>query len=381
MDKAVTKQIFIAKGVPTAKSVWIKKGEDTSLEAHGMKAPVVVKACNGGSSVGVVLVKEASEYDSAVEECFKYDNQILVEDFIEGREFSIGVVDGMAYPIVEIIPNEGWYDYENKYKEGATTHVCPAKLDEELTKKIEDETNEVKKKKLEETLINYKELLNNSHIISGYLCDDKVISQCLDGKKNVKDIVLINTGIDTFGYYEEYGSKLEAVYTFIPKDEDFKDEVFGETVILEDVYVKAKRNVDYIESPDELFSRNHLVYRKRGYVGFSDYSIVGDAYEESGFAPLAVAIHILYFGQKSELRVHHFVSESNENISDPARKFAEAMQNLLSWENFDIIPKTKGLQNLLDYYSNGKFPGLGVIKKCSIMHHLELIGKYLEVDE
>ena len=56
--------------------------------------------------------------------------------------------------------------------------------------------------------------------------------------------------------------------------------------------MKAKRNVDYIESPDELFSRNHLVYRKRGYVGFSDYSIVGDAYEESGFAPLAVAIHI-----------------------------------------------------------------------------------------
>lgn len=113
------------------------KGEDTSLEAHGMKAPVVVKACNGGSSVGVVLVKEASEYDSAVEECFKYDNQILVEDFIEGREFSIGVVDGMAYPIVEIIPNEGWYDYENKYKEGATTHVCPAKLDEELAKKMQ----------------------------------------------------------------------------------------------------------------------------------------------------------------------------------------------------------------------------------------------------
>ena len=122
-----------------------------------------------------------------------------------------------------------------------------------------------------------------------------------------------------------------------------------------------------------------MIYRKRGYVGFSDYSIVGDIYEESGFAPLAVAIHILYFGSKNELRVHHFVSESNENISDPARKFAEAMNNLLSWEKFDVIPKTYGLQNLVDYYSSGKFPGLGVIKKCSIMHHLELIGKYLEV--
>lgn len=251
----------------------------------------------------------------------------------------------------------------------------------ELKKKLEEETDEAKKSKLQATIENYKELMNDSHVISGYLCNDKIISQCLDGKKNVNEIVLVNTGNDTFDYYEEYGSKLEAIYTFIPKDEDFKDEVFGDTIILEDVYVKAKRNVDYIESPDEPFSRNHLVYRKRGYVGFSDYSIVGDSYEESGFAPLAVAIHILYFGQKSELRVHHFVSESNENISDPARKFAEAMQNLLNWEHFDIIPKTYGLQNLIDYYSNGKFPGLGVIKKCSIMHHLELIGKFLEVNE
>ncbi len=251
----------------------------------------------------------------------------------------------------------------------------------ELKKKIEEETDETKKNKLQLTLVNYGQFLKDPHVISGYLCDDKIISQCLEGKKNVRDIVLINTGMDTFDYYEENGAELKAVYTFIPKDEDFKDEVDGDTVILEDVYVKAKRNVDYIEAPDEPFSRNHLVYRKRGYAGFSDYSIVGDFYEESGFAPLAVAIHILYFGQKSELRVHHFVSESNENISDPARKFAEAMQKLLDWDHFEIIPKTKGLQNLIDYYSNGRFPGLGVIKKCSIMHHLELMGKYLEVNK
>ena len=252
---------------------------------------------------------------------------------------------------------------------------------EEMKKKIDKETDEDKKDKLQSTLESYKELLKDPHVISAYLCDDRIISQCLEGKKNLEDIILINTGNDTFDYYEENGDRLVARYTFIPKDEDFKDEVIGDTVALEDGYVKAKRNVDYIESPDEPFSRNHLIYLKRGYVGFSDYSIVGDTYEESGFAPLAVAIHILYFGQKNELRVHHFVSKSNENTSDPARKFAEAMQNLLNWEYFEIIPKTYGLQNLLDYYSNGKFPGLGVIKKCSIMHHLELIGKYLEVNE
>ena len=251
----------------------------------------------------------------------------------------------------------------------------------EMKKKAEEETDKTKKDKLQKILENYKEVLKDSHVVKGYLCDESIIYKCLEGKINTKDVVLINSGIGNFNYYEENGTELEALYTLIPKDEDFKDEVVGNVAILEDGYVKAKRNVDYIDSPDEQFSRNHLIYKKRGYEGFSDYSIVGNAYEESGFAPLAVAIHIIYFGGKNELRVHHFVSESNENISDTAGKFAEAMQSLLNWEYFSIIPKTNGLQKLMDYYSSGKFPGLGVIKKCSIMHHLELIGKYLEVNE
>ena len=113
-------------------------------------------------------------------------------------------------------------------------------------------------------------------------------------------------------------------------------------------------------------------------MGFSDYSIVGDSYEETGFAPLAVAIHILYIGEKKELRVHHFVSESNENISDPGRKFAEAMKKLEEWPKYNSIPETLGLEKLMNFYKTGRFPGLGVVKKCSLMHHLELIGKELE---
>ena len=101
-----------------------------------MKVPVVVKACNGGSSVGVVLVHQESEYEDAVKTCFELDNQILVEDFIKGREFSIGVINKKALPVVEIIPRDGWYDYKNKYN-GATEEVCPAELNEELTKKMQ----------------------------------------------------------------------------------------------------------------------------------------------------------------------------------------------------------------------------------------------------
>ena len=147
---------------------------------------------------------------------------------------------------------------------------------------------------------------------------------------------------------------------------------------MEDGYRKAKRNIDYIKNPDELFSRNHIVYKKRGFAGFSDFSMVGNEFEESGFAPLAIAIHVMYFGTKEELRVHDFVSESNESISDPARKFEEAMKNLMSWENFRDIPKTIGLNSLIECYNIGKFPGLGVIKKYSLMHHIEMMGEYLE---
>lgn len=137
MDKGVTKQIFMSKGVPTAKSVWIKKGESINLSDYGMEIPVVVKACNGGSSVGVVLVHEESEYEDAVKTCFELDNQILVEDFIKGREFSIGVINKKALPVVEIIPKDGWYDYKNKYKAGATEEICPANLSDELTVKMQ----------------------------------------------------------------------------------------------------------------------------------------------------------------------------------------------------------------------------------------------------
>lgn len=247
----------------------------------------------------------------------------------------------------------------------------------EMKKKIEAEKDESKQKKLQKTLDSYLEILKNKYIIKGYISGDKIVKDILAGEKDINDLVLINCREGDYKYYEEYGEDLSAKITFIPKDEDFKDEVYGDAVVLEDGYVKEKRNVDYIDTPDVFFSRNHLVYKKRGYTGFSDYSIVGEDYEEAGFAPLAIAIHIMYFGNKQELRVHHFVSESNENISDPARKFEEAMENMLAWELYDEIPKTEGLNRLVDCYDNAKFPGLGVIKRYSLMHHMQMISEYL----
>lgn len=244
-------------------------------------------------------------------------------------------------------------------------------------KNITDQTDIAKQEKLEKILADYKSMLREPNVISAYLCNKKIISDCINGDLTVGDKVLINLSNETFYSYEDYQDKLVAKYTLIPNN-DFKEVVESDAVILEDVFNKAKRNTDYLISPDEIFSRRHLNYSQNGYVGFSDYSIVGDSYEETGFAPLAVAIHILYIGEKKELRVHHFVSESNENISDPGRKFAEAMKKLEEWPKYNSIPETLGLEKLMNFYKTGRFPGLGVVKKCSLMHHLELIGRELE---
>ena len=123
MDKGITKKIFLTSGVPTPRGVELKKGKDsTNLADHNMELPVVVKTCCGGSSVGVYITKTPEEYEEA---------------HIEGREFSVGVVDGKAYPIIEIAPVEGFYDYKNKYSAGATIDTCPAVLTEGQTRQMQ----------------------------------------------------------------------------------------------------------------------------------------------------------------------------------------------------------------------------------------------------
>lgn len=77
------------------------------------------------------------EYAHALEAAFSYEEEVVVEQYIEGREFSVGVVEGKAYPVIEIAPLEGFYDYTNKYKAGSTIETCPADLDELKTKEMQ----------------------------------------------------------------------------------------------------------------------------------------------------------------------------------------------------------------------------------------------------
>ena len=138
MDKGITKQMFLMHDVPTPKGTTMKKAHAVrEVKELGMEFPVVVKTCCGGSSVGVYIAANQAEYEKALEDAYSYEDEVVIEEYIKGREFSVAVVDGKAYPVIEIAPLQGFYDYKNKYQPGSTIETCPAELSLELTEKMQ----------------------------------------------------------------------------------------------------------------------------------------------------------------------------------------------------------------------------------------------------
>ncbi|HVE16662.1 MAG TPA: D-alanine--D-alanine ligase [Chthoniobacterales bacterium] len=132
-DKIASKKRFEAAGVPTAKWEIVEKGSAPSIPL-----PFVVKPPREGSSVGVHIVQDTIALDAALEDCFARDHEVLVEEFIQGKELTVGIVGDEAFPIVEIVPKVDFYTYENKYTKGASEYFCPARLDAETTRKVQE---------------------------------------------------------------------------------------------------------------------------------------------------------------------------------------------------------------------------------------------------
>lgn len=134
MNKEITKIMLRAAGIPVPYGVVLEKGG----EIKNVGFPCVVKPCSGGSSVGTSMVANAQEYAAALELAFKFEDHVLVERFIKGRELTVGVMGGRAMPVIEIIPKSGWYDYKNKYQAGLTEEICPAPIGSEDTKRVSE---------------------------------------------------------------------------------------------------------------------------------------------------------------------------------------------------------------------------------------------------
>lgn len=132
MDKDLAKKIMVLNGIKTPD--WKIAGKNGPASFF----PCVVKPCGCGSSVGVSIARNETEYSAAVEHAEKYEEQVMIEKMIEGREFSVGILCGKALPIIEIIPQKGFYDYKNKYQTGLTKEICPADLPEDIAFKMQD---------------------------------------------------------------------------------------------------------------------------------------------------------------------------------------------------------------------------------------------------
>lgn len=145
MDKSLAKYLFCINNIPVPEGTMLKKNEFFGELSGNIRIPCVVKPCCGGSSIGVSIVKEKEVLLDAVKEAFLYESQIIVEDYIEGREFSVGVLDGQALPVIEIEPVNGFYNYENKYKAGNAVETCPADLPEKIAAKMQQYAKEAVK--------------------------------------------------------------------------------------------------------------------------------------------------------------------------------------------------------------------------------------------
>ncbi|TAL00359.1 MAG: D-alanine--D-alanine ligase [Verrucomicrobia bacterium] len=135
-DKVLTKQACVAAKVPTARFTVIETA-NTSWP-RGWNPPLVLKPVRQGSSVGLQFVERVADWSNALAESLRYDSQVLVEERISGRECTVGILDGVALPLVEVRPKNGAYDYRNKYTAGATEYFCPAEFDAATTKRIQD---------------------------------------------------------------------------------------------------------------------------------------------------------------------------------------------------------------------------------------------------
>ncbi|MBC2669711.1 sce7725 family protein [Novosphingobium piscinae] len=171
------------------------------------------------------------------------------------------------------------------------------------------------------------------------------------------------------------------VFVSSPADTLYRKHFNGSTRILVHDGFERRKNADYAKNSPEKFSELHVTYGDLGMAGFGDFLIVGDVYSEGGGPAYAVAIHLTYIDTDNDdvMFVYHFVSTTNDTPTDPAGKFAQALDKLI--KNLDTgnskLLETSAIQEFRELHAKKHFPGLGYVKKLSMKHHIETLAAYL----
>ena len=143
MDKSKAKLIYRAHGISTPKSCDVMKGDEISYAdiSEKLGPKVVVKPACEGSTFGISIVESAEAFEEAIKLAEELDSEIVIEQFVSGMEVTVAVLgnrDIEALPVLEIVPAGDFYDFESKYSEGGSQHICPARLSEEITAKCQE---------------------------------------------------------------------------------------------------------------------------------------------------------------------------------------------------------------------------------------------------
>lgn len=146
---------------------------------------------------------------------------------------------------------------------------------------------------------------------------------------------------------------------------------------LDDLFEKQARNSDYLEIQEHRFSEEHIYYVEDGFNGFSDYTVLPSEYIDGGSTPRAVVIHLTYLNGENQIWIRHFTSETNDSISNVQGKFAEAAEKAVIYCRQRNLTNS-AISELISYYDNQHYPGLGTVKKISIKNHLLVISQFLK---
>ena len=174
----------------------------------------------------------------------------------------------------------------------------------------------------------------------------------------------------------------QAGHVLIPDEARLHHLVPQQAILLTDPVASPAHVADYQDLPDTYFAPPYWQQAPLGYQGFGDYSLMGRPYFDHGMPAKAIALHVIYVTVKGDIRMHHFVSDSNASMRGQKQKFFEALTKLTTWapEHLTGLNRTPALTALLAYADGTKFPGLGLVKKLAIMHHLQLMHRLLALN-
>jgi len=133
LDKVASKDLFIRNFIPVPRHIVLIKGRSHPCDCDKLGMPIVVKPHLEGSSIGLSIVRNKNLLQAAIDKAFEYGDKVILEEYINGRELTVGILNDEALPVIEIVPRNKVYDYNAKYKDSATKYLVPAPIPEDIS--------------------------------------------------------------------------------------------------------------------------------------------------------------------------------------------------------------------------------------------------------